>query len=83
MKMFRPFFVFALAFYLSSFAISQKKSPNEVNFNDDLPLGFFIFISYDKLNASVLNLILCDLSLFSVWRIKMCRRFEIFVSQGA
>ncbi|XP_020627601.1 complement C1q tumor necrosis factor-related protein 2-like [Orbicella faveolata] len=31
MKMFRFFFVLALAFFLSSFAISQKKSPNETN----------------------------------------------------
>ena len=45
MKMFRLFFVIALAFSLRSFAISQKKSANEVSFNDDLLLGFFMSTS--------------------------------------
>ena len=72
--MFRFFFVLALAFFLSSFAISQKKSPNEVSFNVVLLLCVYFLSIRTIWDASCFNLIFCDLSLFSVWRLKTCQR---------
>ena len=51
MKMFRLFFVLALAFFLSSFVISQKKSPNEVNLIFAVFLYFYHLGQFESLQS--------------------------------
>lgn len=77
-KMFRLFFVLALAFFLSSFAISQKKSDNQVN---DLPIFSFI-LNQNNLNRVSLQVLFISNCPFQLSTTRNCVAFlKVYSSQ--